>query len=169
MEAQEITADVPEDSVLYDQQQVDPKKVRPIQMEEFLWKYVSRKILALSEGEIAALTTAMRQLGVGSQGGAEAFAIFHQLLHDEWAEGSLTEPFARVKVDDKNCSGMIEWKAAAAEWKHRNLSHVEQDGFLPVPKDRGAEHGDVDSPLECSLALGMVAAETRGRMAAQQA
>ena len=29
-EAQEITADVPEDSVSYDQQDVDPKKVRPI-------------------------------------------------------------------------------------------------------------------------------------------
>ena len=49
-------------------------------MGEFLWKYVSRKLLALSEGEIAALTTAMRQLGVGSQGGAEALASFHQLL-----------------------------------------------------------------------------------------
>ena len=38
-----------------------------------------------------------------------------------------------------------------------------------MPKDRGAEQGDVDGPLECSLALGMVAAETRGRVAAQQA
>ena len=101
MEAEEITADVPEDSVQYDQQQVDPKKVRPIQMGEFLWKYVSRKLLALSEGEIAALMTAMRQLGVGSQFGPEAVAIFHKLLNDEWAEGSLTEAFARVKVDDK--------------------------------------------------------------------
>ena len=32
-EAQEVTTDVPEDSVTYDQQEVDPKKVRPIQME----------------------------------------------------------------------------------------------------------------------------------------
>ena len=38
-------------------------------------KYVSRRLLALSEGEIAALTAAMRHLGVGSQGGAEALAI----------------------------------------------------------------------------------------------
>ena len=60
---------------------------------------------------------------------------------------------------------MIEWNAAAAAWKHRNLSHVEQDGLAPEPKDRGAEHGDVDGPLECSQALGIVAAE----MAAQQA
>ena len=41
-EAQEITADVPKDSVMYDQQAVDPKKVRPIQVGEFLRKYVSR-------------------------------------------------------------------------------------------------------------------------------
>ena len=34
-----------------------------------------------------------------------------------------------------------------------------------MPKDRGAEHGNVDGSLECGLALGMVAAETRGRMA----
>ena len=53
---------------------------------------------------------------------------------------------------------MIEWKAvreavsrflpkhtAAAASKHRNLSHVEQEGLSPVPKDRGAEQGDVDA------------------------
>ena len=33
-----------------------------------------------------------------------------------------------------------------------------------MPKDRGAEHGDVDGPLECSLALGIVAAEARPRV-----
>ena len=38
-----------------------------------------------------------------------------------------------------------------------------------MPKNRGAEQGDVDGPLECSLASGMVAAETRGRIAARQA
>ena len=117
-EAQDATTDIPEDCVLCDQQEVDPKKVRPIRMGEFLRKYGSRRLLALSEGEIAALTTAMRQLGVGAQGGAEALAIFHQLFYDEWAEGSLTEPLARIKVDEKNCFGMIEWKAVreAASW-----------------------------------------------------
>ena len=35
---------------------------------------------------------------------------------------------------------------AAAAWKHRSLSHVEQEGLLPMPKDRGAEQGDVDGP-----------------------
>ena len=66
-EAQEISADVPEDSVMYDQQAVDPKKVCFIQVGEILRKNVSRLILALSEGEIAAPTTEMRQLGVGSK------------------------------------------------------------------------------------------------------
>ena len=126
--------------------------------------------------------TAMRQLGVGSQGGTEALAIFHQLIYDEWASESLNAPLARMKVDDKNCFGMIEWNAvrkaaahflpkhvATAGWKHLNLPHVEQEEFPPMPKDRGAEQGDVDGPLECSFALGMVAAGTRGRVAAQQA
>ena len=31
-EAQEITADIPDERVTYDQEGVDPKKVRPIQM-----------------------------------------------------------------------------------------------------------------------------------------
>ena len=35
-----------------------------------------------------------------------------------------------------------------------------------MPTDRGAEQGDVDGPLERSLALGMVATETRERTAA---
>ena len=90
---------------------------------------------------------------------------------------SLNGPLARINVCEKNCFGMIVWKAvleavsrflpwhtAVVGWKHRN-----QEGVLPVPKDRGAEQGDVDGPLECSLALGSVAAETRGRVSAQQA
>ena len=58
------------------------KKVRPLQIRDFLRKYVSRRLPALSESEIAALTTGVRQLVVGSQGGAEALAIFHQLIYD---------------------------------------------------------------------------------------
>ena len=151
--AQEVTTDVPEDSVTYGQQHVDPKKVRPIQMGEFLRKYVSRRLLALSEAEIAALTS-MRQIGVGTPGGADALAIFRLLQNDEWMTGSLSGPLARIKVDEQNCFGMIEWQArggvavspqahAAATWKHRNLSCVEQEGLPPMPKDRGAEQGDV--------------------------
>ena len=115
-EVQETTTDVPEDSVLNDHQAVDPKKVRPTQMGDFLRKYVSRRLLALSEVENAALTTAMRQLGVGSQGGAEALAIFPQLFCHEWAEGSLTGPLVRITVDEvassfcsrEHCGGGVE-------------------------------------------------------------
>ena len=58
-------------------------------MGEFVWKYVSWRLFALSEEEIAPLTTAMRQLGVGPRGGVEALAIFHQLIYDDWASESL--------------------------------------------------------------------------------
>ena len=69
-------------------------------------KSVSRRRLALSGGEIAALTAAMRQLGVRSQGRAEVLAIFHQLTFDVWAAGTLDTPLARIKVDEKTAS---EW------------------------------------------------------------
>ena len=129
-EAQEVSTDVPEYSVTYDQQDVDPEKVKPIQMGEFLRKYVSRRFLALSEWEIAVLTTSMRQIGVGTPGGAEALAIFHQPLYDEWMTGSISGPLARIKADEKNCFEMIEWKAvreAASRFlpKHTAASSVE--------------------------------------------
>ena len=72
-EAETITADIAEGQVTYaiPNGTVRDQSVRPVQMGEFLRKYVSRRLLALSEGEIAALMTAMRRVGVGSQGGAE--------------------------------------------------------------------------------------------------
>ena len=73
----------------------------------------------------------------------------------------------RTKVDEKSCFGMIEWKAvreaasrllpnhtAAAGWEHRNLSFVEQEEVLPLPKDNGAAQGDVDGPLDLSSGIG---------------
>ena len=109
-EAQEVTTDITEDRITYEQQEVDSKKSRPIQVVEFLLKGVSRWLLALSEGEIAPLTTSMRQIGVGTPGGAEALASF------------------------------IRCRARRRR-----------------------------SPVECSLALGMVAAETPVRIPAKQA
>ena len=52
------------------------KKFGPFRWCEFLRKYVSQRLLALSEGEIAALTSSFRQIGVGTQGGAEALATY---------------------------------------------------------------------------------------------
>ena len=69
----------------------------------------------------------------------------------------------------KAASSLLPKHAAVAGWKHRALSHVEQEGVPPMPKDRGAEQRDVHSPLECGLALGMVAVEARLHVAAQQA
>ena len=82
----------------------------------------------------------------------------------------------------KNCFGMIEWNAvrisasgllakhaAVTGWKHRALSCVEQEAVEPMPKYRGAEQGNVDGPLESSLALGVVTAEARLHAAGQQA
>ena len=119
----------------------------------------------------------MRQLGVFSQGRPEALAIFHQLIFDERTSGTLETPLTRIKVDEKKCFGLIECGAvrnsaccllpkyaAVAGWKHRAFSSVEKR-LQPMPKDRGAEQGDVDDPRECSLALGMVAAEARLRVA----
>ena len=37
----------------------------------------------------------MRQIGVGTPGGAEALPIFHQLLDDEWMTGSLSGPLGQ--------------------------------------------------------------------------
>ena len=156
-------------------------KVRPIQMGEFLRKYVSRRLLALSDKSIAKLMAATRQLGNGIPGGAEALGIFHQLVYDEWAAGTLTVPLARIKVDEKNCFGMIEWRAiraaaremlprhaAVAAWKHASASFVEQKGVEPVEKNRGAEQGDVDGPLECSMAMAQVARDARTSVAELQ-
>ena len=67
--------------------------------------------------------------------------------------GSLETPLARIKVDEKRCFGMFEWDAV------RNSA----SSFLP-----GAEQGNVDGPLECSVAVGMVAAEARLLEAGQQ-
>ena len=101
-------------------------------MGGFLRKYVSRRLLVPSEGEIAALTTSMRQILVGTPGGAEALGIFHQLIYDEWMTGSLSEPLARIKVDEKNCFGMIEWKAVREAASR----------FLPVHSSTSVETSD---------------------------
>jgi hypothetical protein len=158
-----------------------PQKVRPIQMGEFLRKYVSKRLLALSDKDIAKLMVALRQLGVGTPGGMEALGILHQLIYDAWVAGKLTTPLARIKVDEKNYFGKIEWKAireasrqmlprhtAVAAWKHAASSSVEQEGVAPAPKDRGAEQGDVDGPLECSITLAQVARKTRITLARLQ-
>ena len=101
--------------------------------------------------------------------------------YDDWASGSLNVPLASMKVDEqlllfletnavrKAAAHFLPKHIATAGWKHRNMSRVKQEGLPPMPKDRGAEEGDVDGLQERSLSLGVVAVETRGRVSAQQA
>ena len=159
-----------------------PVKVRPIQMGEFLRKWVSRRLASLSAKDVTRVMLHARQLGVGISGGAEALATFHQLIFDAWKAGDLTGALARIKIDEKNCFGLLEWGAirkaarehlprqwAVAAWKHRHQSGVEQPGVEQTPKDRGAEQGDVDGPCECAITIASVAAEARLRVHGQQA
>lgn len=131
--------DVPEEAVTGDAPESwsASTKVRPIQMGEFLRQYVSRRLLALNDNGIGRLMIAIRQLGNGGSGGAETLALFHELLFDEWSAGGLSVPLARIKVDENNCFGRIEWRAirdasrqtvprhtAVACWKHAAASFV---------------------------------------------
>ena len=52
-------------------------KVRLIQMGEFLRKWACRRLLQVAKPDIGRIMWAMRQLGVGAPGGAEALVLFH--------------------------------------------------------------------------------------------
>ena len=155
--------------------------VRPIQMGEWLRRWLTRRHLLLNKGDTERVMGAMRQLGVGTPGGAEALAIFQQVLHELWAGGRLEMPLARIKIDEKNCFGRLEWPAvrkaardamprhfAVTCWKHQAVSGVEQAGVDPMPKDRGAEQGDVDAPLECGMTMGMISSAARSELHSMQ-
>ena len=101
------------------------------------------------KADVGKLSHDMRQLGVGVSGGAEALGLFHQLLFDAWSGGRLSKPLARIKIDEKNCFGSLEWRAIRQTteqelprhfpvqcWKHASVSFVEQPGVQPVGKDR---------------------------------
>eukprot|EP00973_Karenia_brevis_P080292 11137539-Karenia_brevis.AAC.1 len=64
-------------------------------MGEFLRKWISRRLLVLNGPDIDRVMVAMRQLGVRIPGGAEALAIFQQLVYDLWKDGAVTTHLAR--------------------------------------------------------------------------
>eukprot|EP00973_Karenia_brevis_P032368 4461680-Karenia_brevis.AAC.1 len=64
-------------------------------MGEFLRKWVSKRLLMLNSSDAGRVMAAMRQLGVGTPGGAEALAIFQQLVHDLWQQGPPQRALAR--------------------------------------------------------------------------
>ena len=64
-------------------------------------------------------------------------------------------------MNEQNCFGIIKWSAVrnsasgllpkhtvVAGGKHRAISIVEQEVVEAMPKDRGAEKGDVGGPLQ---------------------
>lgn len=186
IEGPEWERDVPEERVVQvgSEMEVDAEvapqpprpraQVRPIQMGEFLRKFVSRRLQAVSAKDISRVMTAARQLGVGTSGGAESLAIFQQEVYLLWKAGELPRPLARVKIDQSNFYGRCEWPAireavsqhlprhhAVACWKHEGESYVEQPGVDPAVKDRGAEQGDVDGALESSLTLADTSSKTK--------
>ena len=95
---------------------------------------------------------------MGTPGGAEALVFFHQLLHDEWMTGSLSGQLASAR------GGVaVSSQSTQQQRKHRNLSHVEQEGLPPMPRDRGAEQGRRRRPRGVHLAIRLVAAEDARR------
>ena len=65
---------------------------------------------------------------------------------------------AHVAAQTHRSGGVEAPQGLVSEW----------EGIEPLPTTRGAEQGDVDGFLECSLALVMVAAEARLSTAEQQ-
>ena len=110
-EAQEITADVPEDSVLHDQQAVDPKKIGP-----FKWE---NSCGSMSRGGSSRSAKEKSQLSRQRCGGSELVpkAALRLSRH---LSSALSGRVGRRIIDGtacqnqsrkKNCFGMIEWKA----------------------------------------------------------
>ena len=93
----------------------------------------------------------MRRLGIGPQGGAEALAIFQQLIYDERASETLKTFMEWLNGVLCVKRQVLPKHAAVAVWKQCALSFVEQDGLPPMPEDRGAEQGDVELRPDCTL------------------
>eukprot|EP00971_Amphidinium_carterae_P263010 5218179-Amphidinium_carterae.1 len=159
-----------------------PKKVRPIQMGEFMRKFVAKRLHVLGRPDLDKLMLHTRQLGVGMSGGAEALALLHQCVFDLWESGCLPSKLARIKIDLANAFGSLEWdsiRAASQQHlprhhavmcsKHAHKSVVRQDGLGAAVKNRGAEQGDVDGPAECAVLLAAAATRTRHRVHELQA
>ena len=104
--SQEVTTDIPEDSVTYDQQDVDPKKFGPFRWESYCgsvsrgdsWHTVREK-LQLSRLECGRSEWAL-------QVALKALAIFHQ-LYDGWMTGLLRDRWPETESTETNCFEMI--------------------------------------------------------------
>ena len=106
----------------------------------------------------------MRQLGVGTAGGAEALAIFHQLIYVLWQRGALPQPLARIKVDEKIASACWNGQQCATPpargpasppfaplRRRRQQQRPGPRHHLP-PRRRGAREGSARDPRAAAAA-----------------
>eukprot|EP00973_Karenia_brevis_P094219 12421357-Karenia_brevis.AAC.1 len=89
-------------------------KVRPIQMGEFLRKWMTRRLLAIQKIPIQCAMTAARQWGVGTPGGAEAIIYAHHGIEELFFEGKLPSALAVIQVDQNNMFGNLDWESIRA-------------------------------------------------------
>ena len=62
-------------------------------------------------------------------------------------------PLDRIIVDNRSCFGPTEWGAVRNSESFFFLKNT-QGGVQPMPKDRGAEQGDVDGPFGMQFSIG---------------
>ena len=157
-EAQEITADVPEDSVMFHQHEADPKKVWPIHKWEKSCGSMSHDDFWRSAKEKSKLS---RQRCGGSE-------LVPKAVLKPWppfnnSSGSLSGPLARIKVDELLRNDRV-------------LYAKRRPGFFPstLRKRRGSIETCLMSSKRCwrqcpKIVVQNKVTSTRGREAAQQA
>ncbi len=145
-------------------------KVRPIQMGEFVRKYMTRHLLLLDRRRLQCSMVSATQWGVGTPGGGDAIIHTHYSLEELFFAGALPRSLAVIQVDQRTMFGNLEWKkvreaikdevpnlAASTAWKHTRPSEVEQPGIASAEKDHGAGQGDVAGPLEAGSTQAAIA------------
>ena len=155
--------------------------VRPIQMGEFLRKYITRRLQALDRRRIQCSMVNARQWGVGTAGGTEAIIHLHYGIEELYRKGSLPRPLAAIQIDQNNMFGNLDWKgireavmdevpslAASTAWKHAAASEVEQPDLVNATKNLGAEQGDAAAPLEAGATQAGIARRSRLALHGQQ-
>ena len=157
-------------------------KVRPIQMGEFLRKFLVRRTLHVHRLRTQRTMLSCRQWGVGAPGGSEAIAHCHLGLESLHRAGKLPTALLAVQVDAENFFGSLEWDAirqAVGEelpelgpttaWKHQAPSYAHQEGAPPQMKNRGAEQGDAAAAAETGATLSCLSRSARWDVHAEQA
>ena len=117
----------------------------------------------------------MRKYGCEVPGGAEAIIHFRNFLMALARSDKLSGPLCTSDIDQRNFLESLEWeflghdvsdafpkRGAALAWKHTEATLMHRMGATPYRSDRGTDQGDVDAPLEASLAQGGIARKTRG-------